>query len=69
MKEKIGLLGNRSLLFGAMKVPLQYLKIWSRSCLEDTWDKIHIKNMVPSIKHGDKGVMMWGCFSEKGLDH
>jgi hypothetical protein len=23
--------------------------------------------MVPSIKHGDRGVMMWGCFSEKGL--
>ena len=23
--------------------------------------------MFPSIKHGGKGVMMWGCFLEKGL--
>ena len=23
--------------------------------------------MVPSVKHGGGGVMMWGCFSGKGL--
>ncbi len=23
--------------------------------------------MVPSVKHGGRGVMMWGCFSGKGL--
>ena len=29
--------------------------------------RFNIENMVPSIKHGGGGVMMWGCFSGKGL--
>jgi len=29
--------------------------------------RFNIKNMVPSIKHGGGGIMVWGCFSGKGL--
>ena len=29
--------------------------------------RFNINNMVPSIKHGGGGLMMWGCFSRKGL--
>ena len=29
--------------------------------------RFNVKNMVPSIKHGGGGLMMWGCFSGKGL--
>ena len=29
--------------------------------------RFNIQNMVPSIKHGGGGVMMWGCFLGKGI--
>ncbi|GBC12975.1 IS630 family transposase [Rhizophagus irregularis DAOM 181602=DAOM 197198] len=37
-------------------------RVWRTSGI-----RFNIKNMVPSIKHGGGGVMMWGCFSGKGL--
>jgi hypothetical protein len=29
--------------------------------------RFNIQNMVPSIKYGGGGVIMWGCFSGKGI--
>ena len=29
--------------------------------------RFNIKNIVPSVKYGGGGVIMWGCFSGKGL--
>ena len=29
--------------------------------------RFNIENMAPSVKHGGGGLMMWGCFSGKGL--
>ena len=29
--------------------------------------RYNIKNLTPTVKHGGGGVMMWGCFSGKGL--
>ena len=29
--------------------------------------RYNIENLTPTVKHGGGGVMVWGCFSEKGL--
>ncbi len=29
-------------------------------------DEYNLKNTIPTVKHGGKNVMLWGCFSAKG---
>ncbi|GBC44042.2 IS630 family transposase [Rhizophagus irregularis DAOM 181602=DAOM 197198] len=68
VEKKIGLLQSGNQLYGVMKAGLLYLRmivpgrIWR---IPGT--RFNIENIVPSIKHGGRGIMVWGCFSGKGL--
>ena len=30
--------------------------------------RYNIENLSPSVKHGEGGIMIWGCFTAKGFD-
>ncbi|KAK3567512.1 hypothetical protein QTP86_019940, partial [Hemibagrus guttatus] len=36
-------------------------RVWRRKNAE-----LHPKNTMPTVKHGDGNIMLWGCFSAKG---
>uniref|UniRef100_A0A8C5R6Q7 Uncharacterized protein n=1 Tax=Leptobrachium leishanense TaxID=445787 RepID=A0A8C5R6Q7_9ANUR len=35
--------------------------VWRRANAE-----LHPKNTIPTVKHGGRNIMLWGCFSAKG---
>ena len=36
--------------------------VWQKKNTE-----LESKNLIPTIKHGDGGVLVWGCMSAKGV--
>ena len=38
------------------------MRVWRK-----TGTRYNIENLMPTVKHGGGGIMVWGCFSALGL--
>ena len=47
----------------AIAIKINFADLWRRA-----GERHNIENIVPSVKHGGGGIMVWGCFSRRGMD-
>ena len=53
--------------YGQMKLKLSCLGIIIETMWRKDGEAYSIKNTVPTVKFGDGSIMIWGCFSAKGV--